>query len=153
MPFMNIVLVLLALSGLAAQKEGAMIARGRFDVKTTPQPQDDAAAGPFGRLFLAKQFHGDLEGSSQGQMLGSQTPDGSGGYVALEQVTGTLDGKRGTFVLQHKGTMRKGGSFVIDVTVVPDSGTGDLAGISGKMTIRIEGREHFYEFEYALGVP
>ena len=147
---MHLFLVLLTLAGVPAQKEGPMIARGRFDVKTTPQPQDDAAAGPFGRLFLAKQFHGDLEGVSQGQMLGAQTPDGSGGYVALEQFNGTLHGQRGTFVLQHRGTMRKGGSFVIDVTVVPDSGAGELAGISGKMTIRIEGRDHFYEFEYSI---
>ena len=150
MTVMYLVLVLVMLAGVPAQKEGAMIARGRFDVKTTPQPQDDAAAGPFGRLFLAKQFHGDLEATSQGQMLGSQTPDGSGGYVALEHVSGTLHGKRGSFVLQHRGTMRKGGSFVIEVTVVPDSGTGDLAGISGTMTIRIEGRVHFYEFEYSI---
>lgn len=150
MTSMHLVLVLVTLAGMPAQKEGAMIARGRFDVKTTPQPQDDAAAGPFGRLFLAKQFHGDIEGSGQGQMLGSQTPDGSGGYVALEQVSGTLQGKQGSFVLQHKGTMRKGGSFVIDVTVVPDSGTGELVGISGKMTIRIEGRDHFYELEYSI---
>lgn len=147
---MCLFLVLVMLAGVPAQKEGTMIARGRFDVKTTPQPQDDAAAGPFGRLFLAKQFHGDLEAASQGQMLGSQTADGSGGYVALEQVSGTLQGRRGSFVLQHRGTMRKGGSFVIDVTVVPDSGTGELAGISGTMTIRIEGREHFYEFEYLI---
>ena len=142
--------ILLALIVAPAQKEGVMIARGKFEVKTIAQPQDDAAAGPFGRLFLAKQFHGDLEGLGRGQMLGSQTPDGSGGYVALELVTGTLHGKRGSFVLQHKGTMRKGGSFVIDVTVVPGSGTGDLAGISGKMTIRIDGRDHFYDFEYSL---
>jgi hypothetical protein len=150
MASMHLVFVLLTLVGVPVEKEGAMIARGTFDVKTTPQPPDDAAAGPFGRLFLAKQFHGDLQGPSQGQMLGSQTPDGSGGYVALEQVTGTLHGKKGTFVLQHKGTMRKGGSFVMDVTVVPDSGTGELAGISGRMTIRIEGRDHFYELEYSL---
>jgi hypothetical protein len=147
---MHLLLVLLTLAAVPAQKEGPMIARGRFDVKTTAQPQDDAAGGPFGRLFLAKQFHGDLEGTSQGQMLGSQTADGSGGYVALEQVSGALHGKRGSFVLQHKGTMRKGGSFVMDVTVVPDSGTEELIGISGTMTIRIEGRDHFYDFEYSL---
>jgi hypothetical protein len=143
-------LVLLML-GAPDQKVTPMKASGQFDVKVTAQPQDAAAAGPFGRLFLAKQFRGDLQATAQGQMLGSQTPDGSGGYVALEQVSGTLHGKQGSFVLQHKGTMSKGGSFVIDVTVVPDSGTGELAGISGRMAIRIDGRDHFYEFEYTLG--
>ena len=125
-------------------------ARGTFDVKVTPQPQDDSAGGPFGRLFIYKNFHGDLEGTSNGQMLGSGSPDqGSAGYVALELVTGTLDGRRGSFVLQHKGTMRKGVSTMA-VTVVPDSGTGELSGISGTMSIIIEGSKHSYAFDYTF---
>src|SRR5262245_36837357 len=127
-----------------------MTARGTFDVEVTPQPQDDTAGGPFGRLFLDKQFRGDLQGASKGQMLVAQTGiDQSGGYVALELVTGELHGKKGGFILQHKGTMRKG-VYRMDVTVVPDSGTGELSGISGAMTIRIEGGRHSYEFEYTL---
>jgi hypothetical protein len=130
--------------------EGPITARGTFDVKVTPQPPDDAAAGPFGRLFLDKRFHGDLEGVSHGQMLAAETGvAGSGAYVALELVTGTLHGKRGTFVLQHKGTMQQGAS-VMDVTVVPDSGTGQLTGLSGTMTILIKGSEHAYEFTCSL---
>lgn len=127
-----------------------MTALGTFDVKVTPQPQDDSGGGPFGRLFLDKQFHGDLSATSQGQMLGAGTAvEGSGGYVALELVTGTLEGKQGSFILQHKSTMRKG-AYDMNVTVVPDSGTDDLAGISGRMKIIIEGGKHSYEFEYTL---
>ena len=129
---------------------GAMTARGAFDVKVTPQPADDSAAGPFSRLFLAKQFHGGLEGAGQGTMLGTQLADhSSGGYVALERVSGTLNGKQGSFILQHKGTMQKG-KYTMDVTVVPDSGRDELTGIAGRMTIIIEGRKHSYEFEYTL---
>jgi hypothetical protein len=95
--------------------EATMTARGAFDVKVTPQPPDDAAGGPFGRLFLEKRFHGELEGVSHGQMPGTQTAvTGSAAYVALELVTGTLHGKRGTFILQHKGTMHQG-AYVMDV--------------------------------------
>ena len=133
------------------QKEVTMTARGTFEVKVTQQPQDDSAGGPFSRLFLDKQFHGDLEANSKGQMLAAGTAvEGSGAYVALELVTGRLNGKRGSFILQHKGTMRKG-VYVMNVTVVPDSGTDELAGIAGAMTIIIEGAKHSYEFEYTLG--
>ena len=132
------------------QMEATMTARGTFDVKVIPQPADDSAAGPFGRLFLAKQFHGDLEGESKGQMIASQSADRtSGGYGALELVTGTLNGKPGSFVLLHKGTMQ-GGNYALDVTVVPDSGTDALTGITGKMTIVIEGGKHSWELEYTL---
>jgi hypothetical protein len=127
-----------------------MTARGTFDVKTMPQPADDSVAGPFGRLFLEKQFHGDLDATSRGQMIGAFTAvEGSAGYVALELVTGTLHGKGGSFILQHNGTMRKGVPSM-HVTVVPDSGTGELKGISGKMAIIIEGKKHSYEFEYGM---
>ena len=117
----------------------------------TPQPQDDGAGGGFDRLFGDKQFHGELDAVSKGQMLATRTAvEGSGAYVALELVTGKLNGKRGSFVLQHKGTMSKG-RYMMDVTVVPDSGTDELAGITGTMTIIIEDGKHSYNFEYALG--
>src|SRR5262245_23622592 len=133
------------------QKGKTMTARGTFEVKVTQQPQDDSAGGPFGRLFLDKQFHGDLKAASKGQMLAAGTAvEGSGAYVALELVTGALNGKRGRFILQHKGSMRKG-VYVVSVTVVRDSGTDELAGIAGAMTIIIEGAKHSYEFEYTLG--
>jgi hypothetical protein len=137
--------------GKPFKSEVTMTARGTFDVKVTPQPSDDTAGGPFGRLFLAKRFHGDLEGASVGQMLAAESAvAGSGGYVALELVTGTLHGKRGSFILQHTGTMRQG-DYAMHVTVVPDSGTDELVAISGAMTIRIEGSTHSYEFEFDLG--
>jgi Protein of unknown function (DUF3224) len=135
----------------STQKEATMTARGTFEVKVTQQPQDDSAGGPFGRLFLDKQFHGDLRAASKGQMLAAGTAvEGSGAYVAFELVTGSLNGKRGSFILQHKGTMRKG-VYLMHVTVVSDSGTDELAGIAGAMTIIIEGGKHSYEFEYTLG--
>ena len=125
-------------------------ARGTFDVKVTPQPADDAAGGPFSRLFLDKQFHGALEAASKGQMMAAGTAvEGSAAYVAFELVTGTLDGRTGTFMLQHSGTMRSG-SATMTVTVVPDSGTAQLAGLTGRMTIVIEGGRHSYDLEYAV---
>ena len=128
-------------------------ATGSFDVKVIPQKPDNeqAKAANFGRMSLDKQFHGDLEATSKGEMLGAMTEvKGSAGYVALERVTGTLNGRSGTFVLQHSGTMTHGVPQM-SVTVVPDSGTGDLTGIRGAMTIIIkEGGKHFYEFEYEL---
>jgi Protein of unknown function (DUF3224) len=138
-------------AGAFFPNEVTMTARGTFDVKVTPQSPDDPAGGPFGRLFLDKRFHGNLEGVSHGQMLAAETAvTGSGAYVAFELVTGTLQGKQGSFILQHKGTMRQG-SYAMDITVVPDSGTGELLGISGAMKILIKGSEHSYEFEYSLG--
>jgi len=134
----------------STQKEATMTARGTFDVKLVPQPAD-SAGGPFGRLVIEKkQFQGDLEATSKGQMLGAFTAvEGSGAYVALELVTGVLNGKSGSFMLQHKGTMQKG-VYLMDVTVVPDSGTDQLTGIAGTMTIIIEGSKHSYAFEYTL---
>ena len=126
-------------------------ASGTFDVKVVPQAPDDSAGGPFGRLFLDKRFHGDLDGSSKGQMLAARTAvDGSAGYVALEHVSGTLMGRRGSFMLQHSGTMAKGTPTLV-VTVIPDSGTDELVGLAGTMTIVIAGGKHSYEFEYTLG--
>ncbi|MEP7340196.1 MAG: DUF3224 domain-containing protein [Acidobacteriota bacterium] len=135
------------------QKEKTMKtqARGTFDVKVIPQvPDDNYQEAGIGRFLLDKQFHGDLEASSKGQMLASGSPaDGSGGYVAMEKVSGTLNGRKGSFVLQHNGTM-KGGAAEMNVAVVPGSGTDQLAGLDGKMTIIIADGKHSYEFEYTL---
>ena len=146
-----VIIIALAMVGFGIQKESKMTAHGTFDVKVTQQPQDDSAGGPFSRLFLDKKFHGELSATSKGQMLGAGTGvEGSGAYVALEHVTGTLNGKKGSFILQHKGTMRKG-AYELSVTVVPDSGTDELAGMAGQMKIIIEGGKHSYELEYTLG--
>lgn len=132
-------------------------ASGRFDVKMQPQaaaseaPTSGVTPGAtLGRALLDKQYHGDLQATAQGQMLSaiSSTP-GSAGYVAIEHVTGTLQGRSGSFVLQHTGLMARG-SRQLTVTVVPDSGTGELTGLEGRLDIRIEGGQHFYAFDYAL---
>lgn len=122
-------------------------ATGTFEVKLTPQPSDP----PLGRLTFNKQFHGDLEGSSKGEMLtaGSGAKGSSGGYVALESFTGTLDGRKGSFVLQHSGTMTSG-TPQLTVTVVPGSGTGELTGVTGSMSIMISDGKHSYDFAYSL---
>ena len=119
--------------------------------KLTPQPPEDKAEGStLGRMSGEKQFHGDLEGTSKGQMLTATTDvKGSAGYVAIERVTGTLHGRSGSFVLQHSGTLTKGAAQQ-SITVVPDSGTGQLVGIAGKMTITIADGKHSYDFEYTL---
>jgi hypothetical protein len=125
------------------------MAKGTFEVKVTPVAADAGDDTAIGRLTLDKKFSGNLQGTSRGQMLGFRSAtEGSGGYVAQEKVTGNLGGRNGSFVLQHIGTMRKGSAPVMNVTVVPDSGTGELAGISGTMTIIIEGGKHSYEFAY-----
>jgi len=129
-------------------------ATGTFEVKVTPlAPEDNVGDPKIGRLSLDKQFSGGITAKSLGQMLGyqSETP-GTGGYVAIEQVNGTLDGKKGGFALQHIGTMG-GGKFELNVSVVPGSGTGELAGISGKMTITIDGSKHSYDLEYTIDPP
>jgi len=121
-------------------------ATGTFEVKLAPQQTE----APIGRMSIDKQFHGDLEATSKGEMLSAMTEvKGSAGYVAIERVTGTLHGRKGSFVLQHAGTMNRGAAS-LSVTVVPDSGTGELAGVSGKMAINIEAGKHSYEFEYTL---
>jgi hypothetical protein len=124
---------------------------GTFDVSLTQQPVHEAASGsPLGRMSLDKQFHGELEATSKGEMLAAGTAvKGSAGYVAIEQVTGTLQGRRGSFVLQHSGTMTRGVP-TLSVTVVPDSGTDELVGLYGVMTINIEDGLHFYDFEYSF---
>ena len=126
-------------------------ASGTFDVKVTPQAPDEKVGDPtVGRMALDKQFHGDLEATSKGQMLVTGTEvEGSAGYVAMERVIGTLHGRKGTFALQHTGTMNRGAPQ-LSVAVVPDSGTGELVGLAGKMTINIVDKKHLWEFEYTL---
>jgi len=128
-----------------------MHAEGTFDVKNNPLPSDEALAGTaIGRFVLDKQFHGDLEAASKGEMLGAGNPaTGTAGYVAIEQATGTLNGRSGSFALQHFGTMEDN-KFDLTVKVVPGSGTGDLTGISGTMTIAIVSGKHSYNFDYTL---
>jgi hypothetical protein len=124
-----------------------MTAAGTFEVKLTPQTDEDPSVG---RMTIEKQYHGDLEATSKGQMLAVRGEvKGSAGYVAMERITGTLADRSGSFALQHSGTMNRGVPE-LSVTVVPDSGTGDLVGLSGKMAIRIAEGKHFYEIEYAV---
>jgi hypothetical protein len=131
----------------SASKENMHHAKGSFEVKLTQQPSDDPTLG---RYMLEKQLHGDLEGTGKGQMLtGMGTVKTSGAYVAIERITGTLDGKSGSFILQHSGTMANGAQQ-LNITVVPDSGTGQLAGISGRFTINVVEGKHLYDFEYTL---
>jgi len=126
-------------------------AQGIFEVKTSPLPADDAtAATSIGRYSLDKVYRGDLEAASAGEMLGAGNPaTGTAGYVAVEEVRGTLHGKNGSFALQHFGTMNAG-SFELNVRVVPGSGTGDLEGIAGTLAIIIAAGKHSYSFEYTL---
>ena len=128
-----------------------MRATGTFDVTLTPQATDDRGEGsPLGRLSISKRFHGDLEGTSTGEMLTAGTSvKGSAGYVAIERVSGTLHGRYGTFALQHTGIMTRG-TPQLTVSVVPDSGTGQLTGLSGTLTIDITNGAHAYTFAYTL---
>ena len=126
-------------------------ATGTFEVKINPlTAYDDAEGSPLGRLSIDKQFRGDIEGTSKGEMLtGMTNVKNSAGYVAIERVTGTLHGHTGSFILQHSGTMNKGAQTLV-VTVVPDSGTGQLEGLAGVLSIIIEGGKHSYELDYTL---
>jgi Protein of unknown function (DUF3224) len=136
----------------AVEKGSAMTmhAEGTFDVKLTPQPEDKSEGLTLGRMLIDKQFYGDLEAASTGQMLTGMTAvQGSGAYVAIERVTGTLHGRRGSFILHHLGLMVRGAP-TLNVTVVPDSGTGELVGIAGTMTIVIANGKHSYDFAYSL---
>ncbi len=123
-------------------------ASGTFEVKMAPLTTE---AETLGRMSLNKTFHGDLDAVSKGEMLAVGTAvQGSAGYVAMERVTGKLAGRSGSFALQHSGTMRRGTPH-LSVTVVPDSGTEELAGLEGKLSIVIVDGKHSYDFEYALG--
>lgn len=126
-------------------------ASGTFNVKLDPEASDNAPAGTaLGRLAIDKQFFGDLEATSKGSMLSARTPVAdSAGYVAIERVTGVLNGRRGSFVLQHNGTLNRGVQH-LTIHVVPDSGTDALAGLAGEMTINITDGQHFYTFDYSL---
>ena len=135
-------------------QKGAAVAThasGTFDVKLAPLAADDKAEGStLGRMSSDKHFHGDLEGTSKGEMLSAMTDvKGSAGYVAIERVTGTLKGRTGSFVLQHSATMTRGVPE-LSITVVPDSGSGQLVGLTGKMEIKINEGKHSYDFEYSL---
>jgi hypothetical protein len=125
-------------------------AKGSFEV--TMQPLSNAEVSDdvmLGRFLLTKKFSGDLVAEARGQMLSAGTAtQGSAGYVAIDQVTGTLAGRAGRFVLQHSGTMNRGAAG-LSITVVPDSGTGELAGLSGTLKINID-QKHFYEFDYSF---
>lgn len=127
------------------------LARGQFTVAMKPLGEGNAADGvTLGHLSLDKTFEGELAGTGRGQMLTALTPvQGSAGYVAIERVTGTLNGRRGGFVLQHSGTMDRGAQQ-LSITIVPGSGTGELAGIAGVFRLRIEGGQHHYELNYSL---
>jgi hypothetical protein len=124
---------------------------GNFEVKMNPQPADEKVEDPsIGRMLLDKQYDGNLEATSKGEMLavGTDVP-GSAGYVAMERVTGTLNGRKGTFALQHSGTMTRGTPH-LTITVVPDSGTGELVGLTGKVLVVIVDGKHSYEFDYTF---
>lgn len=126
---------------------------GDFDLVMDPEPQYDAFEGGLvlGRLLLKKTFHGELDATSTARMLSAGTSvKGSAGYVAIELVEGKLRGRRGTFVLQHSGTMNRGQAS-LSLTVVPDSGTGELVGLSGAMKIDIVDGAHHYTFDFQLG--
>ena len=125
------------------------LATGPFEVQMKPLEQTEPApGGTLGRLSLDKQFHGDLEAVGQGQMLTALSEvKGSAGYVAIERVTGTLHGRTGSFALQHAGLMDRGAQS-LQITIVPDTGTGELVGITGTLKIRIEDKKHFYDLDY-----
>ena len=126
-------------------------ATGTFDVKLAVQTDEKIGDPSVGRMSIDKVFHGDLEAASKGQMLTAMTDTkGSAGYVALERITGTLGGRSGSFALQHSGTMTRGVPR-LSVTVVPDSGTDELAGLDGQMTIEVAEGKHRYDFAYTLG--
>lgn len=129
-----------------------LTARGSFDVKVAPVTQEDFPEGNnLGRFSLEKSYHGDLEATARGEMLTAGTPvAGSAAYVAMERVEGSLGGRRGTFLLQHLGTMG-GGEQHLSITVVRDSGTGELVGLAGTLEVTItEDGGHFYSFEHTL---
>lgn len=129
----------------------AIRAKGTFEVKLVPLELNNKEADTkLGRMSIDKQFSGDLEATSKGEMLSAGTSiEGSAGYVAIERVSGTLNGRKGTFVLQHQATMTRG-TPQLSISVVPDSGTSQLTGLAGQLNIAIENGKHFYDFEYTL---
>jgi hypothetical protein len=126
-------------------------ANGTFDVKITPQHEDKREGAVLGRMSLHKVFQGDMDGTSEGEMLTAMSGvEGSAVYVAVERFSGTIQGKRGTVALSHRGTMNRGAQE-LSIEIVPDSGTGELAGIAGSMTIKIENGKHFCQLDYSIG--
>lgn len=154
---MNLVLSLVCVLSLVFMQTQSQVKQGKsmnkasgtFEVKLTPQ--DEGANAPVGRMTIDKQFQGDLVGTSKGQMImaSSTSVQSSAGYVAIEKVSGTLGGRRGSFYLQHSGTMTRGVGE-LTITVIPDTGTDELTGLRGKMNIIIANGKHSYEFEYSL---
>jgi Protein of unknown function (DUF3224) len=125
-------------------------AAGTFEVKINPLAAYNSLDAKLARMSIDKEFHGQLEATSKGEMLSAGTDTkGSAGYVAIERVTGTLNGRRGAFVLQHNATMTRGEPS-LNIVVVPDSGSEELLGLSGTMHIVIEKGKHSYEFQYDL---
>ncbi|MBZ2205990.1 DUF3224 domain-containing protein [Massilia soli] len=126
-----------------------MQAKGAFEVQLKPAPAEPGRAR-VGRMLMDKQYFGDLVGTAQGEMLSAGNPAaGSASYVAIEHVSGALNGKVGDFALAHAGTMHNGAND-LTITIVPGSGTGELAGISGKLTLSITGNQHYYDIDYQL---
>jgi hypothetical protein len=126
-------------------------ATGTFNVKITPQPAETGVGdASIGRMGLHKVFEGGLRGEAHGQMLAMRSAvEGSGVYVALDRFEGELDGRKGGFALHHRGVM-DAGVPALEVLVAPDSGTGELTGLRGRLDIRVEGKEHFYQMDYSL---
>jgi Protein of unknown function (DUF3224) len=129
-------------------------ASGSFEVNVQPLPNAEVSDDPLlGRFLLTKKFSGDLDARARGHMLSAGTPvKGSAGYVAIDQVTGSLDGRKGSFVLQHSGSMKRGvpALSALSIMVVPDSGTDELAGLTGTLSINIVEGKHFYDFLYSF---
>jgi hypothetical protein len=125
-------------------------ASGSFEVQINPQAEDKAEGSTLGRMSLDKQFRGGLEATGKGEMLTAGTDAGSAVYVAIERVAGTLHGRSGSFALMHVGTMTHDAQQ-LTITVVPDSGSGQLIGLAGKLAITIVDGQHLYDFEYTLG--
>ncbi|MGM9480880.1 DUF3224 domain-containing protein [Roseateles sp. NT4] len=125
---------------------------GEFSVGMTVRDAE-AQSASIGRMLLDKQYHGALEARGAGQMLATHgSVAGSAAYVALETVTGSLQGREGSFALVHQGRMDRGQPS-LDISIVPDSGTGALTGLAGRMQIRVEGHQHFYDFDFTLPTP
>lgn len=141
----------LTASAQDTKPKGAKLrATGTFEVKVIPAVTAAGEESEIARLTLEKTFSGDIAGTGRGQMLGFPAePKDTGGYVAIEVVRGAVNGKKGTFALQHIGTM-EGGKFHLDIRIVPGSGTGELTGIAGTMSVNIDKNTHFYDLDYTL---
>jgi hypothetical protein len=148
--YITVITLVLAAGASAAAESGGkyMHAKGPFDVKLAPL---ESYNNELGRMSLDKQFHGDLEATSKGEMLAHFDQEKqSGGYVAIERVTGTLGGKKGSFTLQHSSTMQRGKPHQ-NIVVVPESGSGELTGLKGSLVVTIAaGGAHSYDFEYTF---